>query len=88
MVNWEANDRAMKLVSQARHHFVTKFEKYLIDNCPQCRQPTETPIHILKYQSVSAIDIWKTSMRKLNEWLVANKMYPDLKQLILGMLDK
>ena len=96
-VDWEANKDAMKAVKVSRRHWVSKFEsgmcgsgkmmkiwkQRLVDNCPRCNAPCETPSHIIKCPSSSANVTWNKSMVKLTEWLKLNKTCPDIVKLIL-----
>ena len=101
-IDWEVNERAMKLVSQARRYVVTKFESGMcvtgkvvkiwrwrsIYNYPRYCAPNETPIHMLKCRRINATNVWKLSITYLGNWLVANGKYSDPKRLILQALDK
>ena len=102
MVDWEANQAAMKSVPQSKRQWVTKFEsgicgtgrmmklwkQRVIDNCPRCGVPKETTTHIIKCQSVGAQTVWEKSMSELNKWLVENNTCPDLRRLLIHGLQK
>ena len=101
-VDWDANKEAMKSVPVSRRHWVTKFEsgmcgtgrmmkiwkQRLLDNCPRCGAPNETPQHILTCTSDAAIGVWNQSMEKLEEWLSANKTCLDVKSLLLQIMNQ
>ena len=101
-VDWDSMDKAMSKVSLARRQWVTKFEsgicgtgrmmkrwkKRVIDNCPRCGCSNETTSHVLKCKAVSAVTVWDKSIESLEEWLRANKTCPDLRRLLLHIMDR
>jgi len=101
-VDWEASRAAMASVGLARKHWVTKFEsgmcgtgrmmkiwnQRVIDNCPRCGISNEDTTHILKCPSSSAQTIWEKALTALDGWLIEKKTCPDLKELIIHMLDR
>ena len=101
-VDWEASKGAMKSVGIARKHWVTKFEsgmcgtgrmmkiwnQRVIDNCPRCGVANEDTTHILKCPSASAQAVWQNSLLTLDEWLQTKKTCPDLRKLLLHILER
>ena len=101
-VDWEANKQAMESVGLARRHWVTKFEsgfcgtgrmmkiwkQRVIDNCPRCGAANETTTHILRCPAASAYKSWEKSLVSLEDWLVEKKTCPDLRKLLLHILDR
>jgi hypothetical protein len=101
-VDWDANKRAFKSVSITRRHWVTKFEagicgtgrmmklwkQRVIDNCPKCREPNETTTHVLQCKSEATNAIWEKSLESLEGWLRENNTCPDIKRLLLQILNQ
>ena len=101
-VDWEANKDAMESVSVTRRHWVTKFQsgicgtgrmmkiwkQRVIDNCPRCGSNNETTTHILQCPCKSAQEVWDQSLLTLEEWLKYKKTCPDLRRLLMLILDK
>ena len=63
-----------------------RWNQRLVSACPRCNHPVEDVDHILKCQAVEAIDTWKASTNKVNEWLNANSSCPDLSKLVINAL--
>ena len=101
-VDWESNQKEISSVSLARWHCVTKFEsgicgtgrmmkmwkQRVIDNYPRCCAPNETTTHILRCPCDAAKGIWESSLVSLEEWLKENKTCPDLRRLLLHMINR
>ena len=101
-VDWEATKEAMESVPVKRRHWVTKFEagvcgtgrmmklwkQRIIDNCPRCGAENETTTHILQCPCKSAQGVWDKSLLTLEEWLRCHSTCPDLRKLLLQILDQ
>jgi len=92
----------MGSVDISRRHWVTKFEsgfcgtgrmmkiwrQRVIDNCPRCGAANEDTSHILQCTSASEQTVGKKAMQKLEDWLVQKKTCPDLRKLLLHMINR
>lgn len=100
-MDWDTNRLVMKVVPVNRRHCVTKFEsrmcgtgkmmkiwkQRLVDDYPRYRKPNETPTYILKFKNVTAFAVWENIMAKLEEWLDANKPFPESRRLVVQLMD-
>ena len=101
-VDWNSMKEAMSSAKLSRRHWVTKFEsgicgtgrmmkiwkQRVIDNCPRCGVPNETTTHILQCPCASANLVWDKSLKSLKDWLIDNKSCPDLRRLLLHILNR
>ena len=101
-VDWTSVAQAMKGSALHRQHWVTKFEsgccatgkmmhiwkKRLIPNCPRCNAAVEDTTHILRCQSISSLQVWESSIKHLQEWLLESNTCPDLSTLLITALQQ
>ena len=101
-VDWNANKIAMKSLTNSRRQWVTKFEsgicgtgrmmklwkQRVIDNCPRCGAPNENTTHVLQCISDSTSVIWENSLGALENCLRDNKTCPDLRKLLVKVIDQ
>ena len=101
-VDWKANKKAMTTVSIGKRHWLTKFEsgicgtgrmmkiwkQRVVDNCPRCGAANETTTHILQCPCKSACEVWDASLESLEEWLIKKKTCPDLRRLLVQILNQ
>ena len=64
------------------------WKQMLVDNYPRCEVANETPTHILKLKSTVACEVSAKSMAKLEDWLDANKTCPDIRRLLVQIMDQ
>ena len=64
------------------------WKKRLIPNCPRCNAAVEDTTHILRCQSISSLQVWESSIKHLQEWLLETNTCPDLSTLLITALQQ
>jgi hypothetical protein len=98
-IDWEACETAIKRLGINRSLWIPKWlagyapvgkvmQRYKFQDhaeCPRCSEFEDTK-HVLKCQAPSAINQWKSSLAKLDRWMVKAATMPALRSAILNRL--
>jgi hypothetical protein len=98
-IDWDTHGEALqslsfgprrRVVKHASGHFgvgsvLKKWGAQDHSECPRCQQH-ETPSHVLSCKAPSAVNVWETSLTKLDTWMEKKHTNPDLRSAILQRL--
>jgi len=101
LVNWNAIEKAHKLLSHSRHLWAVKFVSGFCgvatkmkswgywDSpiCPLCKQVNENTSHMICCPDVRSRDRCKKCANKLFKWLKNNDTQPDLVHLLICVIN-
>jgi len=99
-IDWEMAVQATWVLSQVKQWWVAKLASKFLPyrtnmawwklqsqtKCPQCSCQHKDKDHIFKCPVESAVALWEKALRELDNWLVATKTHPQLRQEILAGL--
>ena len=100
-INWKASKGALKEQPRGMKRFGAKFatrhittgrmmklrQEWTHSTCPQCGAPEETTEHVCKCPAEKAQEMWKISMKKLEDHLKAKDTEPAMRRRIMMHLE-
>jgi len=100
MINWDAIERASKLLPKSRQLWVTKFASGFLPTalamqgrgdwddtkCPICQNVTETTNHILSCSDERASNIYRNRLKRFETWMLSVNTDPILVLIIVSSL--